>query len=71
MLRRTGELVLIDFGTAREMTASYLAKLNRAEITGIVSKGFTPPEQMNSEAVMQSDFFDLGRSFAQLGMKID
>ena len=66
MLRRTGELVLIDFGTAREMTASYLAKLNRAEITGIVSKGFTPSEQMYGEAVMQSDFFALGRTFAQL-----
>jgi eukaryotic-like serine/threonine-protein kinase len=66
MLRRSGELVLIDFGTAREMTASYLAKLNRGDITGIVSRGFTPPEQMNGEAVTQSDFFALGRTFAQL-----
>jgi len=66
MLRRTGELVLIDFGTAREMTASYLAKLNRGNITGIISKGFTPSEQMNGEAILQSDFFALGRTFAQL-----
>ncbi|MFM7888237.1 MAG: SUMF1/EgtB/PvdO family nonheme iron enzyme [Pseudanabaena sp.] len=65
MLRRTGQLVLIDFGTAREMTATYLAKLNRNEITGIVSRGFTPPEQMYGEAVPQSDFFALGRTFAQ------
>lgn len=66
MIRRSGELVLIDFGTAREMTASYLAKLNRGEITGIVSRGFTPSEQMHGEAVTQSDFFALGRTFAQL-----
>ncbi|MEI6430407.1 MAG: protein kinase [Pseudanabaena sp. ELA607] len=66
MLRNTGKLVLIDFGTARDMTASYMAKINQRGITRIESQGFTPPEQMQGQAVPQSDFFALGRSFTQL-----
>ncbi len=66
MLHRRGDLVLIDFGTARDMTATYLAKLRAAGITGIVSPGFTPPEQMQWQAVPQSDFYALGRTFVRL-----
>lgn len=66
MLRRSGELVLIDFGTARDMTGSYLQKLGKGNLTGISSAGFTPNEQKEGQAVIQSDFFALGRTFAQL-----
>jgi serine/threonine protein kinase len=68
MLRNSGKLVLIDFGTARDMTASYMAKLQQGWVTGIISQGFTPPEQMQGQAIAmpQSDFYALGRSFAQL-----
>jgi serine/threonine protein kinase len=62
-----GQLVLIDFGTAREVTRTYLAKLGSGQgITAIVSSGYTPPEQANGEARVQSDFFALGRTFVFL-----
>ena len=67
MLRPNGQLVLIDFGTAREATLTYLAKVGAGyQITGIVSPGYTPPEQQNFQAVPQSDFFALGRTFVYL-----
>ena len=67
MLRPNGQLVLIDFGTAREATITYLAKVGAGyQITGIVSAGYTPPEQQNFQAVPQSDFFALGRTFVYL-----
>ncbi|MBE9126516.1 serine/threonine protein kinase [Coleofasciculus sp. LEGE 07081] len=67
MLRPDGQLVLIDFGTAREVTRTYLAKLGAGQgITAIISSGYTAPEQMNGEAVKQSDFFALGRTFVFL-----
>ncbi len=67
MLRSDGQLVLIDFGTAREVTRTYLAKLGAGYgITAIVSSGYTAPEQMRGEAVAQSDFFALGRTFVFL-----
>jgi len=67
MLRGNGQLVLIDFGTAREATYTYLAKMDAGyKITGIVSAGYTPPEQENFQAVPQSDFFALRRTFVHL-----
>jgi len=66
MLRRSGKLVLIDFGTARDISATYMAKLPQGRVTGISSAGYTPPEQVNHGAVPQSDFFALGRTFAHL-----
>lgn len=66
MLRADGQLVLIDFGAAREMTGTYMAKQEGGQVTGIHSLGYTPPEQMNGQAVPQSDFFALGRTFAFL-----
>jgi eukaryotic-like serine/threonine-protein kinase len=44
------QLVLIDF----------------SNIPGIVSAGFTPPEQADGNAVPSSDFFAIGRTFASL-----
>ncbi len=66
MLQPNGKLALIDFGTVREMTGTYMAKQNSGAITKISSAGFTPPEQENNQAVPQSDFFALGRTFVYL-----
>lgn len=61
--RGGGQLVLIDFGTAREVTRTYLAKVGAGQgITAIVSAGYTAPEQANGEARAQSDFYALGRT---------
>src|SRR4028118_747664 len=68
MIRSTGQLVLIDFGTARELTYTYLAEIGGAvgNVTKISSAGYTPPEQENGHAVPQSDFYALGRTFVYL-----
>ena len=66
MLRFDGGLALIDFGTARQVTGTYVAKQAAGEVTGIISSGYTPPEQMNGQAMQQSDFFALGRTFVYL-----
>ena len=60
MLRANGCLALIDFGTAREVTSSYLEKMAAGDITGVVTQGYTPMEQMRGKAVLQSDFYALG-----------
>ncbi|MBD2694694.1 serine/threonine-protein kinase [Anabaena catenula] len=64
MIRPDGQLVLIDFGTAREITRTYLA--NGGGMTAITSSGYSPPEQMQGQAIPQSDFFALGRTFVFL-----
>ncbi len=67
MIKRDGQLVLIDFGAAREVTNTYFAKVGQGQnITGIVSPGYTAPEQANGKAVPQSDFYSLGRTFVFL-----
>lgn len=66
MLRVDGGLALIDFGTARQITGTYLAKQAAGGVTGIVSTGYTPPEQIHGQAVQQSDFFALARTFVFL-----
>ncbi|MBE9079251.1 protein kinase [Romeria aff. gracilis LEGE 07310] len=67
MLRPQGQLVLIDFGTVRPVTNTYLAKIAVAqEVTSVVSPGYTPLEQINGKAVPQSDFYALGRSIVHL-----
>ncbi|MEM9006356.1 MAG: serine/threonine-protein kinase [Cyanobacteria bacterium P01_F01_bin.86] len=67
MLRSTGQLALIDFGTVRPMTSTYFAKVaSQRDITSVVSPGYTPLEQINGRAVPQSDFYALGRSFIYL-----
>ena len=67
MLRPNGELVLIDFGSTREMTYTYLGKVSGAgNITKLTSAGYTPPEQEKGHAVPQSDFYALARTFVYL-----
>ena len=67
MRRPDEQLVLIDFGTVRETTDTYMAKIGVGRgITSIVSPGYTPLEQIDGRAVPQSDFYALGRSFVYL-----
>ncbi|MEH2025253.1 serine/threonine-protein kinase [Nostoc sp.] len=62
-----GNLVLIDFGTASEITKTYQDQLSYGEkMTALMSSGYSAPEQMNGQAVPQSDFFALGRTFVFL-----
>ncbi|QEI43155.1 Serine/threonine-protein kinase F [Dolichospermum sp. UHCC 0315A] len=65
MLRsEKAELVLIDFGTVRKVTSTVFKQ--QGGVTGIISAGYTPSEQINNNAVPQSDFFALGRTFVYL-----
>lgn len=67
MLRSNGQLALIDFGAVREVTKTYLVKQQQQETgTAIISAGYTPLEQADGQAVPQSDFFALGRTFVYL-----
>ncbi|MGJ5628597.1 protein kinase domain-containing protein [Nostoc sp. CALU 1950] len=60
-------LVLIDFGTASEITKTYQDQLSNSDkMTALMSSGYSAPEQMNGQAVPQSDFFALGRTFVFL-----
>ncbi|MGF2037192.1 MAG: protein kinase domain-containing protein [Nostoc sp. CmiVER01] len=77
ILQPNGQLSLIDFGVARRVTDTYLAKISgsggtntgrggRYEITSVVTPGYTSLEQIEGRAVPQSDFFALGRTFVHL-----
>nr|WP_242054248.1 serine/threonine-protein kinase [Nostoc parmelioides] len=76
ILQPNGKLALIDFGTARKITDTYLAKVSASggtttrmgnyEITAVVTQGYTPLEQIRGKAVPQSDFYALGRTLVTL-----
>ncbi len=66
MLRVDGQLALIDFGAARQVSETFMTKQSQGQITGVISAGYTPLEQMHGQAVPQSDFFALGRTFVYL-----
>ncbi len=67
ILKPDGRLVLIDFGSVREITGTYLAKLRGdIELTKIISEGYTPPEQRQGKCLPQSDFYALGRTLVYL-----
>lgn len=63
VLKPNGQLVLIDFGAARQVTSTILAGNQN---TQIYTSGYAPPEQEKGYAVRQSDFFALGRTFVFL-----
>jgi WD40 repeat protein len=58
MRRSTGELVLIDFGA--------VGHGENSGITQIGTPGYAPPEQLEGNAVLKSDFFALGCTFVYL-----
>ncbi|MEQ9372089.1 MAG: serine/threonine-protein kinase [Coleofasciculus chthonoplastes F3-SA18-01] len=67
ILKPDGRLVLIDFGSVREITETYLAKLRGdIELTKIISEGYTAPEQRQGRCLPQSDFYALGRTLVHL-----
>ena len=67
MLQPNGQLTLIDFGSVREVSGTYLAKMGIGHKGTIIgSKGYAPSEQENGHPVPQSDFFGLGRTFVHL-----
>ncbi len=66
MLKPDGQLVLIDFGSVRQISNTYLAKLNLGNLTAIFSGGYTPQEQLDGKASPLSDYFALGRTFVYL-----
>ncbi|NES22969.1 MAG: protein kinase [Symploca sp. SIO3E6] len=66
MLKPDGQLVLIDFGSVRQLSHTYLAKLNLGNLTTVFSGGYTPQEQLDGKASPLSDYFALGRTFVYL-----
>ncbi|MBE9137041.1 CHASE2 domain-containing protein [Nodosilinea sp. LEGE 07088] len=67
MLRPDGQLVLIDFGGVREIEKTYLVNTQGdPDGTRLQSPGYTPLEQMEGMAGLQSDFFALGRTLVHL-----
>ena len=76
IIKPDGDLVLIDFGAARDITDTYLTRISSApiasdykhelEVTSIFTVGYAPPEQMNGKGLPQSDFYALGRTFVHL-----
>lgn len=57
IVRPNGQLATIDFGTVG---------VGEGGRTQVGSLGYAAPEQMTGEAVFQSDFFALGRTFVHL-----
>jgi len=78
ILKPDGKLALIDFGAVTEDQGTELATqasgggsgteaaTNSGGGTSIGSRGYTPFEQLHGQAVPQSDFFALGRTFVYL-----
>ena len=67
MIKSDGTLVLIDFGSVKEITGSYLAKLvEDGEATKLYTPGYAPKEQREGKPLPQSDFFALGCTFVYL-----
>ncbi len=63
MIKPDNQLALIDFGAARQITATVWGNAN---LTTVLTPGYAPPEQLNCQAVPQSDFYALGRTFVHL-----
>jgi eukaryotic-like serine/threonine-protein kinase len=60
-----GNLVLIDFGSAKQITKEIISN------TAVGSFGFTAPEQFSGKAVIQSDFYAIGKTLMYLLMGSD
>lgn len=67
ILTPSGQLVLINFGSARAASDTYLVTASgEQDVRSLSSPGYTPIEQAKGKAVPQSDFFALGRTFVYL-----
>ncbi len=65
MRKPDGKLVLIDFGSTRQVTETVLRHRTG---TAVVSFGYTAPEQISGKAVPQSDIYALGKTLMHLLM---
>jgi eukaryotic-like serine/threonine-protein kinase len=63
VLQPNGNLAPIDFGSVRAISETIYRE---DDITLVLTPGYAPPEQWQSQAVPQSDFYALGRTFAHL-----
>jgi ABC-type branched-subunit amino acid transport system substrate-binding protein/serine/threonine protein kinase len=61
-----GQLALIDFGACREIIETYLREVEGKDVTNIISRGYTAPEQYEGKAMRQSDFFAIARTMVYL-----
>ncbi len=61
-----GQLALIDFGATRQVTETYLKQVEGKDVTGIISQGYTSPEQYEGKVTRQSDVFAIGRTLVYL-----
>lgn len=67
ILTPNGQLVLINFGSARAASDTYLVTARgEQDVRSLSSPAYTPIEQAKGKAVPQSDFFALGRTFVYL-----
>jgi serine/threonine protein kinase len=57
-----GQIVLIDFGAVKQTVQMFYGQKEQIVLT----PGYAPPEQLNQQAVPQSDFYALGRTFVHL-----
>jgi serine/threonine protein kinase len=63
IVQPSGNLSLIDFGSARQVTDTFLAKIGTGQsldLTQVGTLGYSAPEQMFGVSVPQSDFYALG-----------
>ncbi|MBK4728823.1 hypothetical protein JJD41_02815 [Oxynema sp. CENA135] len=56
------ELALIGFGAAREVVGTYITKIGGGTIPPRAISAYIPPEQVEHNATVQSDFFAVGRT---------
>ncbi|MCU0525097.1 MAG: bifunctional serine/threonine-protein kinase/ABC transporter substrate-binding protein [Elainella sp. Prado103] len=68
MRSHTGQLVLIDFGTARQINET---QVDGQPITILGTPGYAAPEQWEGRAVPQSDFYGLGMTLIRMLTQID
>ncbi|NEQ36232.1 MAG: ABC transporter substrate-binding protein [Okeania sp. SIO3I5] len=61
-----GQLALIDFGAMRQVTETYVKQVEGKDVTGIISQGYTSPEQYEGKVTRQSDVFAIGRTLVYL-----
>ncbi|NET29992.1 bifunctional serine/threonine-protein kinase/ABC transporter substrate-binding protein [Okeania sp. SIO1I7] len=61
-----GQLALIDFGATRQVTETYLRQFEGKDVTGMISQGYTSPEQYEGKITRQSDVFAIARTIVYL-----
>jgi ABC-type branched-subunit amino acid transport system substrate-binding protein/serine/threonine protein kinase len=60
------QLILIDFGTVKEISGTITNPNGEQMTTEIGTRGYVAPEQLSGKAVPQSDFYALGGTFVFL-----